>query len=50
MKQPHVIPFQIAIGPRGSGGVYLVRASTGTAETTAELELPAALLALAAGR
>jgi peptidoglycan-N-acetylglucosamine deacetylase len=47
LKQPHVIPFQIAIGPRTAGGAYPVRAATRGAETTTELELPTALLTLA---
>ncbi|MFL5806957.1 MAG: CHAT domain-containing protein, partial [Roseiflexaceae bacterium] len=48
MRQQQVIPFQIAIGPRATGGAYPVRTTTRGAETTTELELPAALLALAA--
>jgi peptidoglycan/xylan/chitin deacetylase (PgdA/CDA1 family) len=47
LKQPHALPFHIAIGPRGSDGVYAVRATTKGGETTTELELPEALLALA---
>jgi peptidoglycan/xylan/chitin deacetylase (PgdA/CDA1 family) len=42
-----VIPFQISIGPRASSGAHPVRAVTGGAETTTELELPNALLMLA---
>ena len=47
MRQQPVIPFHIAIGLRGSDGVYAVRATTRGAETTTELELPESLLALA---
>jgi peptidoglycan/xylan/chitin deacetylase (PgdA/CDA1 family) len=47
LRQQPVIPFHIAIGPRGSDGVYVVRAIARGAETTTELELPEALLALA---
>jgi peptidoglycan/xylan/chitin deacetylase (PgdA/CDA1 family) len=42
-----VIPFHIAIGPRGSNGAYEVQATTKCAETTTEHELPEELLALA---
>jgi peptidoglycan/xylan/chitin deacetylase (PgdA/CDA1 family) len=42
-----VIPFHIAIGLRSSNGAYTVHATTKGAETTTELELPEALLALA---
>jgi peptidoglycan/xylan/chitin deacetylase (PgdA/CDA1 family) len=48
LRQQPVIPFHIAIGPRGSDGVYTVRATMREAETTTELELPEALQALAA--
>jgi peptidoglycan/xylan/chitin deacetylase (PgdA/CDA1 family) len=47
LRQQPVIPFHIAIGSRGSDGVYAVRAAMQAAETTTELELPEALLALA---